>query len=297
MWVVEDCFYAGGIAAAAAALAASETITVGIGVLPTVARNPAIAAMEIATLAELHPGRLVVGFGHGVASWMRQIGAYPPSPLAALDETLTAVRSLLAGERVSMLGKHVHMDEVELDFPPAAPPPVLAGVRGPKSLAVSGASADGTVLAEPAAPEYVRAARETIEHGRANPGAPRRHSVVSYNWLALDDDTDRARQRAGSTLAASLSRKAEAQLRPLPFGAELLAAIDESTTSDELAARLRPEWIDRLTVSGDVNRCVDQIQRLHTAGSDSVILLPFVPESPEGAVTAAGDLATQLRRA
>src|SRR5438094_418878 len=92
IWVVEDCFYAGGIAMAATALAVTESITVGIGVLPTVARNPAIAAMEIAALAELHPGRLIAGFGHGVPSWMRQIGAYPASPLAALEETLTVVR-------------------------------------------------------------------------------------------------------------------------------------------------------------------------------------------------------------
>nr|BFF04590.1 hypothetical protein GCM10020241_62650 [Streptoalloteichus tenebrarius] len=138
VWVVEDCFYAGGVATAATVLAATRTVTVGIGVLPVVARNPAIAAMELAALAALHPGRLVAAFGHGVASWMRQIGAYPSSPLAALEETLVAVRRLLAGERVSMAGRHVHLDEVELEFPPAMAPPVLAGVRRPKSLAVSG---------------------------------------------------------------------------------------------------------------------------------------------------------------
>ena len=56
VWVVEDCFFTGRRGAVAASvLAATERITVGIGVLPTVARNPAIAAMELATLAELHP--------------------------------------------------------------------------------------------------------------------------------------------------------------------------------------------------------------------------------------------------
>src|SRR5690242_19022593 len=95
VWVVEDCFYATGVSIAATALAATERISIGIGVLPTVARNAAISAMELATLAGLHPGRLIVGFGHGVPAWMRQIGAYPPSPLAALSETLAAVRRLL----------------------------------------------------------------------------------------------------------------------------------------------------------------------------------------------------------
>lgn len=296
MWVVEDCFYAGGIATAATALAATETIKVGIGVLPTVARNPAIAAMEIGALAELYPARLIPGFGHGVASWMRQIGAYPASPLATMEETLTAARRLLAGERVSMRGKYVRLDEVELDFPPAVPPPLLAGVRGPKSLALSGAAADGTVLAEPAPPEYVRAARREIELGRARPGAPGRHSVVTYNWLALDEDPQRARQRMAVAIGEELSRNEEAQLRPLPFADELLAVIDESATPAELASRIRPEWIDRLSVSGDLDRCVDQVRRLHAAGSESVVLVPLVSEPVEESIAAAGKIATVLSR-
>ncbi|GAB3007960.1 LLM class flavin-dependent oxidoreductase [Amycolatopsis acidiphila] len=149
VWVVEDCFYAGGIATAATVLAATESITLGIGVLPTVARNPAIAAMELAALAELHPGRLIAGFGHGVPAWMKQIGAYPASPLAALEETLSAVRRLLAGERVSTTGRHVRLDDLVLEFPPAVVPPVYAGVRGLKSLAVGGKHADGTIPGEP----------------------------------------------------------------------------------------------------------------------------------------------------
>ncbi|MFE0022243.1 LLM class flavin-dependent oxidoreductase [Amycolatopsis sp. NPDC059021] len=288
LWVVEDCFYAGGIATAATVLAATETIPVGIGVLPAVARNPAIAAMELATLAELYPGRLIAGIGHGVPSWMRQIGAYPASPLTALEETLTAIRRLLAGERLSMDGKYVRLDEVELDYPPAVVPPVLAGVRGPKSLALSGRAADGTVLAEPAAPEYVRAARATID---ADP-----HTVATYNWLALDQDPDRARDRVRKTLADSLKPSTAEHLRPMPFGEEILALIDESTGADELAARLRPEWIDQLTVSGDLAGCAERVRRLHEAGSASVILLPLPDEPEEDGIAAAGEVAAELRR-
>jgi len=294
VWVVEDCFYAGGIATAATALAVTESVTVGIGVLPTVARSPAIAAMEIAALTGLHPGRLVAGFGHGVASWMRQIDAYPPSPLAALGETLTAVRRLLAGENVSVSGRHVRLDGVRLEFPPAVVPPVFAGVRGPKSLVVSGASADGTVLAEPAAPEYVRAARAAIEVGQTDPAGP--HPIVTYNWFALDGDPDRATERARSAVASALTPGTEAHLRPLPFGDDLLNVIGDSATTDELAARLRPEWIEHLSISGDLGRCVEQVRRLHAAGSESVVLLPLDGEPEEAAVDAAGEVAEALRR-
>ena len=81
LWVIEDCFYTAGIGLAATALARTESLTVGLGILPAVARNPAVTAMEIATLCELAPGRFLPGIGHGVQSWMEQMGAVTPSPL------------------------------------------------------------------------------------------------------------------------------------------------------------------------------------------------------------------------
>jgi 5,10-methylenetetrahydromethanopterin reductase len=290
VWLVEDCFWAAGIATVATALAATSTIKVGIGVLPAVARNPAIAAMELAALAELHPGRLIGGLGHGVASWMRQIGAYPASPLAALEETLVAIRRLLAGDRVSVTGRHVDLDEVELVFPPAVVPPVLAGVRRPKSLAVAGSSADGTILAEPSPPEFVRTALSGIAAGRSADGAPPEHALVTYNWLALGDP-----ERARSTVAESLTPGARVQVEGLPFASELLELVDSASTVDELAAGLDPSWLARLAVCGDLDQCVAAVRALHSAGSGSVVLLPLPEEPPERGIEDAGRVAAALR--
>ncbi|GAB3737756.1 LLM class flavin-dependent oxidoreductase [Amycolatopsis oliviviridis] len=288
VWIVEDCFYAGGIATAATVLAATEKITLGIGIMPAVARNPAIVAMEIAALAELYPGRLIAGFGHGVPSWMRQIDAWPKSALAAFEETLTVVRRLLAGERVSFEGKHVRLDEVELEFPPAVPPKLIAGVRGPKSLAAAGRVADGTLLAEPATPEYVRATRGVI--------GVESHTIAAYNWLALDEDPERARERARSDVASAIGPNSGPALEPLDFGAELLAEVAAAGDDRaELARRLRPEWIDRLSVSGPLDRCVEQIRALYAAGTESVILLPLLGEPEEESFAAAGRIAAELR--
>ena len=85
LWIVEDCFYGSGIASAAVALANTKTISVGLGIMPSVVRNPVFAAMEIATLARLYPGRFFPGIGHGMAKWMKQIGALPKSQLSALE--------------------------------------------------------------------------------------------------------------------------------------------------------------------------------------------------------------------
>ena len=95
LWLVEDCFLVGGLTMAATGLALTDSLRVGIGLLPAAMRNPALAAMEIAGLGRLHPGRLAVAFGHGVEPWMRQIDARPPDRLAALEEVVSAVRALL----------------------------------------------------------------------------------------------------------------------------------------------------------------------------------------------------------
>jgi 5,10-methylenetetrahydromethanopterin reductase len=103
-WLWEDCFLAGGVAASATALAATDHLTVGIGIMPAVFRNAAAAAMEIATLANIYPGRFVAGLGHGMPAWMQQVGALPKRPVQALEEVTIAVRRLLAGDTVTTAG-------------------------------------------------------------------------------------------------------------------------------------------------------------------------------------------------
>ena len=65
VWLWEDCFWSGGVAAVSAALAATSTVRVGLGLMPAPLRNPVLAAMEISGLARLYPGRFVPAAGHG----------------------------------------------------------------------------------------------------------------------------------------------------------------------------------------------------------------------------------------
>ena len=52
LWLWEDCFLQGGIAAAAVALASSETLTVGLGVLPAPLRKTVRTLASILRVAE-----------------------------------------------------------------------------------------------------------------------------------------------------------------------------------------------------------------------------------------------------
>src|SRR5258707_8700879 len=146
VWLWEDCFLEGGLTSAAAALAWSGSVRVGLGLMPVPLRNPALASMEIATLARLFPGRFIPAAGHGVQVWMDQVGARAASPVTLLREWVTAARALLHGETVTVSGQYVRLSQVALDWPPTVVPPFLVGARGPRTVALAGEIADGIVL-------------------------------------------------------------------------------------------------------------------------------------------------------
>ncbi|MGW1874577.1 LLM class flavin-dependent oxidoreductase [Streptomyces sp. NPDC001975] len=249
LWLWEDCFREGGISTAAAALAWSEQVRVGVGLLPVPLRNVAITAMEAAALHRMFPGRAILGVGHGVQDWMGQVGARAESPLTLLREHLGALRALLRGERLTVDGRYVRLDDVALDWPPTEPVRILAGAEGPRTLRLSGEAADGTILTAATPPDGVRRARRLIEEGRAaaGRGADEPHQVVVYLLTATGAD-------AAARLRAELA-------------AEGLGSVPD------------------LGVAGDAGAVAKAVRRLTEAGADTVILQPTGDEpDPEGFV-------------
>jgi len=251
LWLWEDCFLEGGVSTAAAALAWTERLRVGIGLLPVPLRNVAVTAMETAALHRMFPGRASVVVGHGVQRWMGQVGARAASPLTLLGEHLDALRGLLGGEKLTVQGRYVTLDGVALDWPPGQPVPVLTGATGPRTLRLSGAKADGTLLTSATSPDGVRRARLLIEEGRAEAGRGEGpHRVVVYLLAATGAG---AAERVRADLSAE--------------GAQAGAG-----------------------VAGDAAAVADAVRRLAEAGADTVVLQPTSDEpDPEGFVRFAAD--------
>lgn len=267
LWVVEDLGFHGGVAQAAAVLAATERIRVGIGLLPTAARNVAFTAMEVNTLAAMFPGRLDLGLSHGMPGWIRQVGSWPASPVTLLREQLVALRGLLRGETVTVDGTYVRLRDVRLESPAPVPPTVLVGARRPRTMAVAGELADGTVLAEPVTAEYAR-----IAVGQA--GAPAGHRVIAYNLAAVDDDVEAARRRVRPGLEWVGEPDFAVQIEPLPFARELAELRAASADRAEFTRRLPDAWVDRLAHVGTPEDVRAGITALGQAGVTSVVLMP-----------------------
>lgn len=262
LWVIEDCFYTAGISLAATALARTERLTVGLGILPAVARNPAVTAMELATLANLAPGRLLAGIGHGVQDWMEQMGERTSSPLTTLEEVLTVIGCLLRGESVSFDGREVTMRDVTLHAPPATVPPLLAGVRGPKSLALAGRAADGLVLAEGAGPTYVA---QSIAHA----GSPDPFRVSVFTALCVQDDAKLARRIMSPFVCGML-----ADPGPAPMAHPHIEEIQERFTEcgEDGIADMPADWWIELGAIGSFDDALAHIEALADAGAHDVAL-------------------------
>jgi 5,10-methylenetetrahydromethanopterin reductase len=251
LWLAEDCFAHGGISAAAAALVNMRRPAVGVGLLPASLRNPALTAMELATLANLFPGRIRAALGHGVEAWMTQIGARPANRVTLLHDVADAVNRLLQGQEVTSRTEYVTLDRVALDQPPEVPPELFIGTTGPQSVAIVGEVGLGLLLPEGAGPAAVSWARTRIP-----PTSP----VTVYSWLSIDED----RQTAIARLAPYVE-----QWRQMNLYSTLArlggVSLDEPLPRDALAS---------MAVVGTAAECARALEALGDAGAGSVALVP-----------------------
>lgn len=271
LWLWDDCFTPGALTAAAIALAATHTLTVGIGLMPATAYNPLFAAMEITTLARTFPGRILPGFGHGFAPWMKQINAAPTSSLGTLEATVDVVRRLLAGECVSVRGPHLTLDNLQMQSTPTSVPPLFVGAMREKTLQLAGRVGDGSILPHLSSPGYVRWCRQQAQIGMATTGR-RAHHMVVFLDAKVSADGASARNAMRETLAARLPW-IDIQAEHSGIAPEALAAM--AARGHAAATREIPEaWIDAVTAAGTPDQVCAAVQRWIDAGSDSVVLQP-----------------------
>lgn len=261
LWIVEDCFYAGGISQLAAVLDATDGIAIGHGIAPAPLRNPAALAMEWSNLARLHPGRLLCGLGHGVTEWMRQIGAGVESPVNLLRETTEAVCRLLRGETVTYAGDSIRLDNVKIEYPPAMVPKVSLGVRGPVSLRLAGEIADGAILSEWSSPRYVEWARAHIDEGRRRSGRTDAYRLTVFVGFCLTDDSG---AWAATTAAAQIVLD-----RP-----DVLRTIWPDRTVESREPSIQEVMTAGLAI-GTGDEITAHLQALVASGADALVLVPM----------------------
>jgi 5,10-methylenetetrahydromethanopterin reductase len=206
------------------------------------------------------------------------------------------VRALLAGQTVTVNGEYVHLDAVRLNHPPGTAPPVLAGVRGPKSLELAGHSADGVILAWPVTPAYIRRAADLIARGRRTAARSGQATLLAGTPISLGPDKAAAAESLRPLVAAELaSPSSRAHLEATGLAQKVNELRARCGSMDEFAARIPREWIMTLTVCGTAHDCAIAIRELHQAGAESVALSVPAPLTEEQITLLGRELLPGLR--
>lgn len=143
--VVPDHFrdHLAPVPALTAAALATTRLRVGSLVFSNDFRHPAVLAKEAATIDVLSGGRFELGLGGG---WLRaeydQTGIpfdAPGTRIERLEEAVTIIKGLLAGERVTFAGRHYTIADLEgRPTPVQRPhPPIAIGGGGRRTLTLA----------------------------------------------------------------------------------------------------------------------------------------------------------------
>jgi alkanesulfonate monooxygenase SsuD/methylene tetrahydromethanopterin reductase-like flavin-dependent oxidoreductase (luciferase family) len=122
----------------AALAVATERVALGPLVACTAFHPPGLIAKMAATIAEISDGRFVLGLGAG---WneeeFRAFGLPFDHRVSRFEEAFTIIRTLLAGERVTLRGRYFEAEDAVLIPRPSAPPRLMIGSNGPRMLAAT----------------------------------------------------------------------------------------------------------------------------------------------------------------
>jgi alkanesulfonate monooxygenase SsuD/methylene tetrahydromethanopterin reductase-like flavin-dependent oxidoreductase (luciferase family) len=102
---------------------------IGLGVTNPYTRHPVVVAQMAVTMQHCSGGRLALSLGKGIARFLDKAGITQHD--TAVEECVTIVRRLMAGERTSFVGKAFHIDAMLLrTVPPERPVPIFLAAIG-----------------------------------------------------------------------------------------------------------------------------------------------------------------------
>jgi 5,10-methylenetetrahydromethanopterin reductase len=178
----------------AAAARATERITLGPLLANPVNRHPTVTASSIATIDELAPGRVLLGWGVGDTAV--RLAGLRPARVAELEAGTRLMCALLAGEAVEVGAAR------PARLPHHRPVPVWIAAGGPRTLRMAGGVADGVFIRVGTHPANIATAVRAIRAGAAEAGRdPAAVKLGAIFHTVLVDEPSRALTMARSMAA------------------------------------------------------------------------------------------------
>ncbi|MFL5822143.1 MAG: LLM class F420-dependent oxidoreductase, partial [Solirubrobacteraceae bacterium] len=258
----------------------TDGLALKIGPLAVGVRSPvaiALAASSVATLI-CRP----VGVALGASSPVIVTGWHdrPWDGLALrMRETVLALRSLLAGERIQFDGERVRAHGFKLRRPQPGSSITVAAF-GPEMTRVAARHADEVVL-NLVTPEHVAAVRHRIDEEAAAVGQPAPRLAV---WVpAALEPEEAALAQLGGQLAVYLGAPGYGEMfGRLGFGS-LVDRARAGARRAELASAMPADLVAQIGALGSVHELAARVAAYGQAGADHVGIVPATAEDPAGA--------------
>ena len=293
-WVSNDLFLRSNLVILPAVAQATSRIEIGTGILNPYTTHPAEMAMFAATMDELSGNRFNLGLAAGAGSFLEWIGLEQARPLAAVRESVLAMRSLLRGERAVLDGKWMQWtDEAYLRFDAPRATPIYIGAMGPKMLHLAGEVADG-VLPLLFPPEHYFTVRPLVAAGEAerDPTLPPLDFAACI-WVSLSEDRDAARRVLAQKIAYYGPALGPLILAQLGVTQEDFAPIERAMVverDEEKAINLVDERMLRIGVVGTPADVIARLEPLVAAGATHLSFGPPLGPDPVAAVRLLGEV-------
>jgi alkanesulfonate monooxygenase SsuD/methylene tetrahydromethanopterin reductase-like flavin-dependent oxidoreductase (luciferase family) len=239
-----------GLLTATAVLATHPNLDVLVGVYQLALRHPMVVARQLASVAQLAPGRLTFGVGVGGEdrSEPANCGVDPATRGRRTDEALDVLRRLATGDAIDHDGEFFELKEAAVLPAPAPAVPLVIGGAGDVAV------------------------RRIAERGDGWLGlfcTPRRFTETRQRIVDAAAAVDRSPDWFGVTVWCGLGGS-EATARAL-LGAEM-----------EQLYRLPPDRFAHLTGAGTAEQVAEYLSTFVDAGAQHVTIVPVARTSEEG---------------
>lgn len=292
-WISNDLFLRSAPVILSAVAAATQQIEIGTCILNPYTIHPSEIAMLAATLDELSGCRFNLGLAAGATDFLKWIDLSHGQPLAALHETILAIRALLAGERAMIEGKFLRWSgEAYLRFQAPRVTPIYLGAMGPGMLRLAGELADG-VLPLLFPPEHYFGVKPYLEEGlqkRASILPPL--DFAACVWVSLAEDRVAARRALAEKVAYYGHALGPLILERLGLTYEDFAPIEQAMMAEndmEKACGLVDERMLQIGVVGRPEDLIARLEPLVEAGARHLSFGPPLGPEPRAAIQLLGE--------
>jgi probable F420-dependent oxidoreductase len=242
-------------------------LRLGPAIVPVYTRGPALLAQQAATLAQLAPGRFVMGIGTSSPAIVTRWNGIPfDEPYRRARDTLRFLRRALAGEKVTEEYETFAVRGFKLEVALEEPPPIVLAALRPGMLRLAAAEADGAIT-NWLAPRDVRTVRQVFGTEK---------ELIARIFVCPTEDADAARRLGRWMIAAYLTVPVYAAFHEwLGRGAALAPMHDAWAAGDRKGALdlIPDEVVDDLIVHGPPARCRARVQEYADNGLTTPVLM------------------------